>query len=260
MGPRFEDQWRARFEEFAELRDDEAGIAGWTTTGLDARVRRFLGLWKLVGPGQLWLDAGCGAGTYTRILLRHGQRVFAVDYSSPTLRKASGRGLEGAALAVADVRLLPFAQDQFDGALCFGVTQALADSEAGLRELARVVKPGGQLWIDALNGWCLVHIAGALRRGLRGRPRHLRYESPRRIKRLLRAYGFADIQLHWMPIVPGRSQALQRLVESHIVNWLFRWLPPLGILSSHGFIVHAIRPLQAASTVPLDARASSSNG
>src|SRR6266481_1370695 len=64
-----EAEWQGRFREFAESRDDDAGIAGWTSTGLEARLRRFLALWKPGAQGERWLDAGCGAGTYTRVLL-----------------------------------------------------------------------------------------------------------------------------------------------------------------------------------------------
>ena len=38
-GPSFESKWRERFEEFAELRDDDAGIAGWSPSGLETRFR-----------------------------------------------------------------------------------------------------------------------------------------------------------------------------------------------------------------------------
>ena len=44
--PGFEQEWRSRFIEFADLRDDDAGIAGWSTTGLDARFRFFRSLWR----------------------------------------------------------------------------------------------------------------------------------------------------------------------------------------------------------------------
>ena len=64
----FETAWRSRFEEFASIRDDDAGIAGWSPAGLDARMRRFTGLWRPSREGLRWLDAGCGAGTYTRYL------------------------------------------------------------------------------------------------------------------------------------------------------------------------------------------------
>ncbi len=242
MGPRFEEQWRTRFEEFAGLCDDDAGIAGWTPTGLDARLRRFLGLWRPGEPGGRWLDAGCGAGTYTRVLLRHGHDVVGVDYSLPTLRKAIARGLEGAVFAVADVRELPFRQEQFEGALCLGVTQALAASEPALRELARLLKPGGQLWIDALNGRCLIHAIGGLRRRILGQPLRLRYESPLRLRRLVEECGFTDVRLHWLPIMPARSRHLQQFVESHRVAWVLHHIPLIGLLISHGFIVHARKP------------------
>jgi ubiquinone/menaquinone biosynthesis C-methylase UbiE len=236
---RFEEQWRTRFEAFADLHDDDAGIAGWTKTGLDARLRRFLDLWRPGEPGGRWLDAGCGGGTYTRVLLRHGHDVVSVDYSLPTLRKAAARGMEGAVFAVADVRELPFREEQFDGALCLGVTQALTHSEPALRELARLLKPGGQLWIDALNGRCLVHAIGGLLRRILGQPLHLRYESPVRLRRLVEECGFTDVQLHWLPIMPTRRRRLQRFAESQRVGWILGHIPLIGLLISHGFIVHA---------------------
>ena len=149
--------------------------------------------------------------------------------------------------AVADVRKLPFRHARFDGALCFGVTQALADSEPAVHELTRSIKPGGQLWIDGLNGWCVIHAFGVLRRRLLGRPRHLRYESPSRITRLLQQCGFSDVQLHWLPIMPGRTPRLQRAVESRPVAWLLRRIPLLGAVACHAFIVHAVRPMQSST-------------
>jgi SAM-dependent methyltransferase len=238
LQPEFEHQWRERFEEFASLRDDDAGIAGWSSTGLEARVRRFRALWIRPGnAGGRWLDAGCGAGTYTRILLDARQDVVGVDYSSVTLRKAATRNLKGASFVAADVRFLPFRAGTFEGALCLGVTQALAESGGAIRSLGATLKPGGDVWLDALNGWCVIHVWGRLRRRMRGKPRHLRYESPWRMKRLLRECGFDDVQLHWMPIAPGGSPALQRLAESPVTTWLLRWIPLAGPLLSHAFIL-----------------------
>lgn len=91
----FEAASRTRFEEFASIRDDDAGIAGWSAAGLDARVRRFTGLWRPGAAGKRWLDAGCGAGTYTRHLFEHGDDVVGVDYSLPATRKARMRSPYG---------------------------------------------------------------------------------------------------------------------------------------------------------------------
>src|SRR6185312_7623388 len=61
----FEHSWRKRFGEFAELSDDDAGIAGWSESGLDARFRRFRRLWGERTISGCWIDAGCGAATYS---------------------------------------------------------------------------------------------------------------------------------------------------------------------------------------------------
>jgi SAM-dependent methyltransferase len=237
--PYFEEEWRARFHEFAELRDDDAGIAGWSETGLEARVRRFRGLWRPGARGGRWLDAGCGAGTYSRILGGHDLDVVGVDYSLLALKKAAMRGPEPRGLIVADVRRLPFRPDTFDGVLCFGVTQALSESVPAVRELARQVRPGGELWVDGLNCWCVAHAYARICRVFRGRPIHLRYESPGQLKRVLRDLGFDRVRIHWMPILPSRLSALQRLIESRPVGLLLRALPPLGMLASHAFILKA---------------------
>lgn len=242
----FEEGWRSRFHDYAESSDDDAGIAGWSTTGLDARVRRFQELWKPCTAGR-WLDAGCGAGTYSRLMRLRGLEVVAVDYSLPTLRKAAARGLDTATLAVADVRRLPFRPGTFDGALCLGVTQALAESAGAVRELAAQVKPGGELWLDALNRWCVVHAYDLLKRRVRGYRSHLRYESPIRLKRTLEVAGFTKVQVYWMPILPSRWYGLQKLIESRPVAALLRFLPLLGPLLSHAFIIRAERATQSDS-------------
>jgi SAM-dependent methyltransferase len=249
MRESFEARWRERFCEFAENRDDDAGIAGWSVTGLEARMRRFAGLWRRPESRGHWLDAGCGAGTYSRFLRDQGQDVVGVDYLLPTLQKARVRGGGTGNYAVADVRRLPFRADSFDGVLCFGVTQALADSEPAIRELAASVRPGGELWVDALNRRCLVHAAELLKRRLRGRPMHLRYESPGSIKRFVRGQGLENVRLHWMPILPANWPRLQNWLERPFAQRLVAWLPFVGLSFSHAFIVHASKPRERPGRV-----------
>ena len=243
----FESAWRARFEEFASIRDDDAGIAGWSAAGLDARMRRFAGLWHSRDGAARWLDAGCGAGTYTRHLLAHDLAVTGVDYSLPAIRKARARSPAAIGYAVADVRRLPFASGSFDGILCFGVLQALTESESAVGELVRLLRPGGELWIDALNRRFLVNSARILGRKLRQRPAHLRYESPRLLERILIAHGLRPVTLHWMPIAPPRWPWLQHAVESRAARWMFRVAPPLALLGSHSFIIRGTKPMPEAA-------------
>src|SRR6266446_2035492 len=113
---RFEEEWRERFEEFATLREDDAGIAGWSLSGLETRFRFFRRLWHGAAPGSSYLDVGCGAGTYTRWLAEQGLQVIGLDYSQPTLKKARQRISPEIPLCAGDATRLPFADASFDGA------------------------------------------------------------------------------------------------------------------------------------------------
>ncbi len=238
--PSFEERWRQRFEKFAGANDDDAGIAGWSVHGLDTRFRNFVHAFgEPHASASPWLDAGCGAGTYTRFLEQHGLSVAAVDYSVPSLIKARQRGNGSTRWAAADVGKLPFRDGSFDGALCFGVMQALAAPDAALRELRRVLRPGAWLWIDALNGRCWPTLASELLRRARGRAVHLRYDVPARFVAAARAAGFDEIQVHWVPVMPGRFRAAQPAVEAPFTRRLLAALPLLGSGISHSFMVAA---------------------
>ena len=236
----FEKSWQRRFAEFATLRDDDAGIAGWSDTGLQTRFRFFTSLWRGAKPGMLYIDAGCGAGTYSRWLADAGLRVIGVDYSHPALVKAKLREATRIAYCAADASKLPFPDCSADGLVCFGVLQAVWDSEPFVREAARVLKPGGELWIDALNANGLRAAWDIAGRHLRGKPMHLRYESPRKLITMLKGAGFDNLSRYWLPIMPSRLPRLQTLCESALTQSVINVLPSFGALISHSFVVHGI--------------------
>ncbi len=241
--PTFENAWRQRFEEFAAVRDDDAGIAGWSTQGLETRMRAFRRVWPGARAGSLWLDAGCGAGTYTRYLATRGLRVVGLDYSLVTAAKAKARDSANCMWGVADVTRLPLRPECFDGVICFGVVQALSGSDPAIRELAAQLRPGGQVWVDALNAHCVANIGVRFSRWLRGKPQHLRYESPRRMRRLMGAAGLVGVRIHWIPIMPARLKALQPIVEGALVGALLRYVPGLGAMFSHSCMLTGMKPL-----------------
>ena len=99
------------------------------------------------GRRQL-LDLGCGSGRHALMLARVGHRVSAVDFSWTGLdevrRRAAGEQLiVDACLGTADV--LPFANQVFDGVLCYGVLYYLSWDRfcTAAREIYRVLWPGG---------------------------------------------------------------------------------------------------------------------
>ncbi len=233
----FEKNWRDRFVNFAQSNDDDAGIAGWTPAGLEARIRRFLQVWPGDQPGAVWLDAGCGAGTYTRLLASHKLRAIGIDYSTASVQKARDRSPEVSAWGIADVSRLPFRPNCADGVVCLGVTQALASSEKVIAELFAAAKPGGYVWIDGLNSWCLPHLWERLQRKIQGKAPHVRYESPWRLRRGVRQCGAVEIRLYWLPIAPRRFRGAQRMLESRWMQWMLTAIPPLGALLSHSMLV-----------------------
>lgn len=236
----FEQAWRDRFERYGAAHDDDAGIAGWSESGLATRFRRFRSLFEKtpsLKPGQTWLDAGCGAGTYSRFLVGGGAQVLAVDYSLPTLLKARARSTGPIAWATADVTALPIPSASVDGALCFGVLQALSGPGPALDELARVVRPGGYVWVDALNAQCVVSLVAETRRRFRRLPPHLRYDRPRELAARMRASRYEDVRCYWVPIAPGRLRFLQPLLEHSAVQWLIQHTPFVGSLLSHSVLL-----------------------
>jgi SAM-dependent methyltransferase len=237
----FERAWHQRFLEFAALRDDDAGIAGWSRSGLETRLRFFRGLWTAAPRGALYLDVGCGAGTYTRWLAEQGVRAVGIDYSLPALLKARDRSPPELPFCAADAAQLPFRDATFDGALCFGLLQAVSDSAPVARELSRILKPGAVLWIDALNRGGLASRAARARLQARGRPMHLRYESSEALARTLADAGFVGLARHWLPMVPSRMQFLQPWVESRVARFALSRVPQMGELLSHAFVYHAMR-------------------
>lgn len=251
----FEAGWKARFARFAEHNDDDAGIAGWSPTGLETRLRIFSRLWQRFGhlscseaddSQSLWLDIGCGAGTYSRFLAEKGAQVIGMDYSLPTLKKVDERDWGGLPLspkwAAADVTRLPLRDASVDGLLCFGVIQALSDSGPAASELSRVTKAGGQIWVDGLNGWCLPHLMETMKQKWQGDPPHLRYESPYVLRRALKNQGLEKVRLRWLLMLPGRWARYQPWLEQSWVQFLFHVVPPLGLLFAHSFLVIGEKP------------------
>ena len=126
-----------RFDVGAESYDR---FMGRYSVGLAAQMADLAG----VGDGQRVLDVGCGPGALTRELVaRLGPGAVAgVDPSSSFVTAARQRN-PGVDLRVAAAEELPFGDHEFDAALAQLVVHFMADPVAGLREMARVTRPGG---------------------------------------------------------------------------------------------------------------------
>jgi SAM-dependent methyltransferase len=94
--------------------------------------------------GQRALDVGCGPGALTAVLVERlgPENVAAVDPSEPFVAAARERN-PGVDVQRAPAEEIPHADDAFDAALAQLVVHFMQDAVAGLREMARVTRPGG---------------------------------------------------------------------------------------------------------------------
>jgi demethylmenaquinone methyltransferase / 2-methoxy-6-polyprenyl-1,4-benzoquinol methylase len=131
---------RAMFDRIAPVYDAMNRVF---TMGLDGRWRR-LAAAAVVTPGDRVLDAACGTGDLALADRKAGGEVTGLDFSERMLERARRKSdriewVRGDALA------LPFDDASFDAAtIGFGIRN-VEDLDTGLRELARVLRPGGRL-------------------------------------------------------------------------------------------------------------------
>jgi SAM-dependent methyltransferase len=99
--------------------------------------------------GASVLEAGCGAGRFTEVLLGAGARVFACDLSAAVEANYANCGhASGYFVAQADVLSLPVQPRAFDFVIALGMIQHTPSPEATIEALAEAVRPGGLLVLD----------------------------------------------------------------------------------------------------------------
>lgn len=215
----------------------------------------------LEGTGGAALDLGCGPGVLLPALLERCASVAAVDLSPEMLERARAAvadlpGRERVRFAQGSADAIPFADRTFDLVVCIGVISYWPDAGAGLAEIARVLRPGGTLILQASNLLAPREIEERLLRGpyqrimtrLTGRDLRdtaglrLRAYRPRRLDALLERFGlipvdrrFYDFQLPLLRLV---SRDLAQRCATSLLR--FARTPVLRALGA-GYLVRARR-------------------
>jgi SAM-dependent methyltransferase len=158
--------------------------------------------------GGTVLDVGCGPGITVDHLVRQGCRVHGVDLAPEMIaecRRAFGH-LDAATFTVGRIEALDFPAGAFDAVICMGVVEYIDDDAAAVREMARVLKPGGIALISLPNVWSpfrlwrrfLFRPLAAALRAVAGKPPrrgmfHREYSSAN-YGRLLRTHGLEPVE------------------------------------------------------------------
>jgi len=143
-----------------------------------ARLREIL----VPAPGERVLEIGPGTGYYTLDLaewVRHEGSVEVFDLQQEmldhTIRRAREKGLWNVNPTRGNAQDLPYEDDSFDAAILITVLGEIPDQDAALREIARVLRPGGRLIVGELFGDPHMVTMGALKG--RGAAAGLRFDG-----------------------------------------------------------------------------------
>jgi SAM-dependent methyltransferase len=105
----------------------------------------------LPAPGRLTLDVGCGEGRVARDLTAIGHHVVGVDGSPAMARAAAAHPDPHGDVVVGDAAALPVRDGCADLVVAFMSLQDVDDLDAAIREAARVLEPGGRLFVAVVH-------------------------------------------------------------------------------------------------------------
>jgi SAM-dependent methyltransferase len=199
----------------------------WSDTGfappgvrqpeLEEAFRRF------VTPDKRAIDVGCGDGIRGGSYLReHGRRYVGVDIGPGAIERARANGFDARQIETAEK--LPFDDASFDLVCCSEVLEHLLRPDLAVREMARVLAPGGVMILTVPNvaywRWRLGMLIGGTWNPLGDdeslerpwRDPHIRFFTPTTLAAMLGECGLVDLEVTGHGgaprRLPARSQAL----------------------------------------------------
>ena len=173
---------------------------------------RFLDAAGALSPGLEALEIGTGTGGMLHALLARGIRARGVEVN-PALIAESRHWFGDLPVRQVHGTELPFADASFDCVLSFDVFEHIRDSDAHLREVARVLRPGGRYLMQTPSKWPNTLFETIRWRSFtRWRGDHCALHTPGQLRRRLEAHGFAA-QFFDVPVV---NEFFREKVRRHL--------------------------------------------
>jgi ubiquinone/menaquinone biosynthesis C-methylase UbiE len=238
------------------------------------RVLQFVDELKLPRGAHV-LDAGCGPGYLLEALARRGLQAYGMDAAAGMLRSAQVR-LDAArpafpvSLEQGNIERLPYADASFDLVCSTGVIEYLKQDATMLREVLRVLRPGGSLVLPVTNLWSPVNYLDFFIEFMKRRdwfvrpfnavwqrlghgpliPRHfsVRRHSPAALRQSLTAAGLVlrdEVYFYFLPWPRPFDRIFPR-ATARMERWLARfgrsWIGPMA----EGYLTVSSKPVTAS--------------
>ncbi|MEM6955477.1 MAG: class I SAM-dependent methyltransferase [Myxococcota bacterium] len=194
----------------------DTGLSSYDTARrVEVLVDQFLGPARL--RGRKTIDVGCGLGYFSERAFAHGADVLATDIGPTLVERTTARvGCKG---QVADALRLEetFGAGAFDVVVSSECVEHTPDPEEAIRQLCRLVAPGGYLSMSTPNvlWYPVVRLATILR--LRPFDGHENFSTWGKLRRIVRSEGLvveSEIGLHLFPF-QFRAHGLSRFLDTH---------------------------------------------
>lgn len=145
------------------------------------------------------LDVGCGAGSVLEAAARAGWEPTGTDISRTAVEHIRGRGFDAFCGELADAR---YPDGHFDVAVASEVLEHVPHPQAMVREIARVLRPGGLLWATTPHGRGVSARTLGLKWSAVSPPEHLHLFSLSGIKKLITEAGFRRVKVKTQGVNP----------------------------------------------------------
>lgn len=176
------------------------------------------------------LDVGFGAGGLLRAAVRAGWDAEGVEVSAPAVEHARMAGLK---VFNAELEQARYPDHTFDVVMAVEVLEHVPDPAALVREIARILRPGGLLWATTPHGSGLSARLLGTRWSVVCPPEHLQLLSGRGIQKLLGAAGFSSTQVATQGINP--YEIVHVLRQRHVRPSARRGAAQVGADAGPGF-------------------------